>query len=759
MRQLIVSFLLALLAAFAFGVDGKAGSYQISVTTNPSVVPVGKADVLVRVLDGSGKPVGGATVKVFAQMPGMPMGERDTDAAPVPRSLGVYSAPATFGMAGAYDVRVSVNGQATVLTLSTGDDTSASGSSLPVVLGLLAVAIIVILLARSKFRPQRQHVGRAAIAIVLTLIVLAIGAWAVRNLRRPGAMTPLEAQSMEMNSAAPVSAVPVTMATVRRGKLETTVRYTGQIAGLAEQDVFARVTGALVYMPLYVGDRVRKGQIIARLDTSQLGPEVAAKRAGALSAKEAVRTARADYQSAAAMVDQAGAEHEQYMTAIEEAEANLTAAKANQTAMAAQTSAAQKDVVGAQARQDSAQADVDYWQQELGRMDTLFKKGAISRDENQQTLLQKKKADASLTEAVQAVGSAEAKVSAAKAAVEQAAAGVVAVDHKLAEARNEMLVHRAHVADAEAQRASARQKIAQAAAGAGQAEAELQGAAADESYATISSPIDGVVVQRNAAPGTLVQMGTSILKLAQTDSVRLQAIVPAEALESIRVGASVSARTALTSTGTIKAHIASVSGTVDPATKLGSVEAIVPNPDGRFRPGQYDSLEITTSSEKDALLVPTSAIQSRPSGTSVWAVRDGIAHQVIVMVGGSNGNLTSIQGGLQVGDQVVTDGAANLTDGCQVTVEATASAPFVRVGEAGFTPETVSFPAGTRAQITFVRDSAKSCGTEVVFPELGITKSLPLNQPVTVDLGVLGAGNRYSFTCGLGMFKGQVVVN
>ena len=84
---------------------------------------------------------------------------------------------------------------------------------------------------------------------------------------------------MEMNTPAPAGTTAVELATVRRGPIGETASYSGQAVGFVEQDVNARVTGAIVWMPYYVGDKVKKGQVLARLDTSQLDPELAERAA------------------------------------------------------------------------------------------------------------------------------------------------------------------------------------------------------------------------------------------------------------------------------------------------------------------------------------------------------------------------------------------------------------------------------------------------------------------------------------------------
>jgi plastocyanin domain-containing protein len=56
-----------------------------------------------------------------------------------------------------------------------------------------------------------------------------------------------------------------------------------------------------------------------------------------------------------------------------------------------------------------------------------------------------------------------------------------------------------------------------------------------------------------------------------------------------------------------------------------------------------------------------------------------------------------------------------------------------------------------------VRTSDKTCGTEVLFPSLKITRALPFNEPVAIEFTPASSGD-VVFTCGMSMLKGVVVV-
>jgi plastocyanin domain-containing protein len=84
----------------------------------------------------------------------------------------------------------------------------------------------------------------------------------------------------------------------------------------------------------------------------------------------------------------------------------------------------------------------------------------------------------------------------------------------------------------------------------------------------------------------------------------------------------------------------------------------------------------------------------------------------------------------------------------------------VTANEHGFTPASLKIPSGgpgSRGTVSFVRTTDQTCATEVVFPDLKLQKDLPLNQVVKVDLPT-DTAKTLTFQCGMGMYKGAVVV-
>lgn len=81
----------------------------------------------------------------------------------------------------------------------------------------------------------------------------------------------------------------------------------------------------------------------------------------------------------------------------------------------------------------------------------------------------------------------------------------------------------------------------------------------------------------------------------------------------------------------------------------------------------------------------------------------------------------------------------------------------ITVTEDGFSPTNVVLRRGVQSRITFVRQVANTCATEIVVQELGIRVALPLNEPVSVDVTPRSAG-QYDYGCGTGAFHGTIMV-
>ena len=81
----------------------------------------------------------------------------------------------------------------------------------------------------------------------------------------------------------------------------------------------------------------------------------------------------------------------------------------------------------------------------------------------------------------------------------------------------------------------------------------------------------------------------------------------------------------------------------------------------------------------------------------------------------------------------------------------------ITVSKRGFSPSSINVEEGYPVTLIFKRKDKQGCGNKVVFPSLNITKNLPVGKPVTVQITPERSGD-IAFTCGMGMYKGNIVV-
>lgn len=779
MKKLFLLLSLAL-AAVSACLPAKAGAYRLDVVTDPATVPVGKANILLTVTDPQGTPVEDAQVRAIARMPGMNMGEREQPARAGSKP-GVYVVPAVFSMPGLYEVTVTVNDAPGTFELRTGQNTAEqSPNRVPQIVGGAAgFALLGFVLYRVRKTGQRLDpasvLNRKVLgSMILLASALAAAIWAVNNLRRPGAMTPIESQAMEMNTPAPEGTRPLRLVTASRRTFEETVTYSGQAVGFVEQLVTARVPGTVQALTVYTGDRVTKGALLVRLDTTQLDPEVAMKDAAVGRAQEGVGVAALEYQESLDDVRLAKAESGMAESELAEARAMLAAIEQGRAQAESEVRAAEAEVAAAEAVLAAAQADRTYTRAELERSQALFDKAALSRDELQRARADAQKAEAMVRGAGEQIRKARAMVASAQAARRRSEAEAVAAERRVGTVSASLSAKQAAVQKALTQTEAAKARIGQERAMVREAAASLQGAANQRRYSQIRAEFDGVVTERPVGPGQLVTAGQTILKVAQTNPMRVQANVTQADLAKVRVGADVRFFVGGEKGGARKARITSVAPAVDPATRTGIVEALVPNPELVLRPGQFVVMEIVVGVAPDAIVIPRDAvvIESQVAGNAgseerafVWVATPtpNGEFQVLrqpVRTGPKSGTEVAILDGLSSGDRVVASPPADLRETHRVVASdppEEAADTTILVTERGYEPATVTIDAEKPAVLTFLRKADPSCGDTLVFQGLGIRKSLPHNVPVRIEIPPQPKGE-IRFACGMDMYRGKVVV-
>ncbi len=235
------------------------------------------------------------------------------------------------------------------------------------------------------------------------------------------------------------------------------------------------------------------------------------------------------------------------------------------------------------------------------------------------------------------------------------------------------------------------------------AQADMERYGALEAYTTITAPLSGVVIWRYADTGALIQAGTSsdsqslpLVKLSQSDLLRLRLPVPEDAIGYIHDGDTVRIRVdALHRSLTGK--IVRFTRNVSLDTRTMETEIDVPNKDLSLIPGMYANAYIQLAHRENVLTLPLLAVQRDDSGNTSVLVLDSQnrVERRPVVLGIQGSLLAEVRSGLRQNDRVVLGSAARYKDGEQVTPRVQPQpANDVMQEEGGVTDPQAGSPAG-----------------------------------------------------------------
>jgi multidrug efflux system membrane fusion protein len=119
----------------------------------------------------------------------------------------------------------------------------------------------------------------------------------------------------------------------------------------------------------------------------------------------------------------------------------------------------------------------------------------------------------------------------------------------------------------------------------------------------------------------------------------------------------------------IDGKLSSIDNTADMTTGTIRLKAEFANADKALWPGQFVNIVMTLYEQKDAIITPSSSIQSGPNGQYVYVVKsDGTVELRNIKIARAEGNDTVVASGLSPGEQVVTAGQLRLAPGSRVSI-------------------------------------------------------------------------------------------
>jgi multidrug efflux system membrane fusion protein len=196
-------------------------------------------------------------------------------------------------------------------------------------------------------------------------------------------------------------------------------------------------------------------------------------------------------------------------------------------------------------------------------------------------------------------------------------------------------------------------------------------------YTDIVAPISARAGALLINLGNLVKANDTpyLVQLNQVTPIYVTFFVPEGNLDRVRQRYSAGQLKVLAypkgqSDGPVEGQLTFIDNGVDTTTGMFKLKATFQNKDRRLWPGQFVDVALRLSMQKNAVVVPTKAIQTGQQGEYVYVVRaDSTAESRPVKTVGVYQNLTVISDGLNAGEQVIVDGQLRVAPNATVVVQ------------------------------------------------------------------------------------------
>ena len=239
--------------------------------------------------------------------------------------------------------------------------------------------------------------------------------------------------------------------------------------------------------------------------------------------------------------------------------------------------------------------------------------------------------------------------------------------------RQEVDVAHSHNLEADAQVSAALQQVQAAESRYQSALAGLAHETALVEYTRIVAPFSGVVTQRYASDGAMIQAGIAsqtqampVVKVSQNNVLRLMLPVPEEDVVSIHNGQQVTVNVPALNR-TFEGTVTRFADRVQMSTRTMTAEIDVKNPQLTVIPGMYAEVKLGTAEAKDATAVPAEAVDGTGDDQKLFVVDSGgVVQTRKVRVGLQTPQYVQILSGVDAGDIVITGRRSDLHDGQKV---------------------------------------------------------------------------------------------
>ncbi|MEI6379834.1 MAG: HlyD family efflux transporter periplasmic adaptor subunit [Cyanobacteriota bacterium ELA615] len=297
-------------------------------------------------------------------------------------------------------------------------------------------------------------------------------------------------------------------------KANQPLELSGRIEGY-ETDIGAKVGGRVDYIKVREGDQIKKGELLAQLEDTQIKAQLEGAKAQIDSYKQKENQALWQIDVINRQIEQEQLSKKQ---SVDDSLGRVNQATSSVTA-------AQSQLAVAKAQQAQSQSALKLAKADLDRYSTLIKEQVITRQQYEQALNRWENSQAEVNSRLAAVEAARKQINVAQGSLVQARSSRFNPD--ISQAR--LLSLQTQLKQTQSQLNGAKAELENAKAN--QKQIQVQ-----QKDLKIYSPLDGVVITRNAEPGQVVAVGKTILSAVNLEDLYMRGFIAEGQIGRVKVG-------------------------------------------------------------------------------------------------------------------------------------------------------------------------------------------------------------------------------
>lgn len=192
--------------------------------------------------------------------------------------------------------------------------------------------------------------------------------------------------------------------------------------------------------------------------------------------------------------------------------------------------------------------------------------------------------------------------------------------------------------------------------------------------ASIRAPFPGAVKERRVSPGEFLRVQSPVAVIVRTDQLRARLAVPEKWAGAVKTGLSVEVRVEAYLGEVFRGRLVRINPVVAAETRTFEVEALVPNPDGRLKPGFFVQATLPSEIQEKTLTVAEAAVYYRYGVYKVFVLNGNRVEEREIKPGTQYDSRTEVLEGLKAGERLAIAIQGELQGGATVREVASESA-------------------------------------------------------------------------------------